>query len=50
MKGNDKNNAAFIYSVNILRILLAMRLITEEEYRRIVGISAAHYGAEKIIF
>ena len=29
----DKNNAAFYYSVNMLRALLAMKLITEEEYK-----------------
>lgn len=44
----DKNNAAFAYSVNLLRLLLGMKLITEEEYDKIVRISAAHYEAEKI--
>lgn len=44
----DKKNAAFVYSVNMLRMLLAMKLITEEEYNKIVEISADHYGTEKI--
>ena len=38
---NDINNSAFLYSVN-------MQLITQEEYERILQISAAHYGTEKI--
>ena len=42
----DKNNAAFYYSVNMLRALLAMKLITEEEYKKIVIINAEHYGVE----
>ena len=29
----DQNNASFYYSVNMLRALLAMKLITEEEYK-----------------
>ena len=44
----DINNSAFVYSVNMLRLLLKMQLITQEEYERIFQISAAHYGAEKI--
>lgn len=45
---NDINNSAFCYNVNMLRLLLRMQLITKEEYERILQISAAHYGAEKI--
>lgn len=45
---NDKNNAAFIYSVNLLRMLLDMGLITNEEYEKIVDISATHYGTKNI--
>ena len=45
---NDINNSAFVYSVNLLRLLLKMQLITQEEYERILEISAAHYGTEKI--
>ena len=44
----DINNSAFVYCVNILRSLLKMQLITSEEYERILEISAAHYGTEKI--
>ena len=33
---NDQNNAAFVYSVNMLRTLLAMNLISEEEYKKIL--------------
>lgn len=42
----DRNNASFAYGVNMLRLLLSMKLITEEEYRRIVEIQAEHYGVE----
>lgn len=44
----DINNSAFCYSVNMLRLLLKMELITQEEYERILQISAAHYGTEKL--
>lgn len=44
----DINNSAFVYSVNMLRLLLKMQFITAEEYERILQISAAHYDAEKI--
>lgn len=47
MKNNeDINNAAFYYSVNMLRQLLNMNLITENEYNRIVRISSEYYGTE----
>lgn len=42
----DANNTSFAYSVNMLRMLLKMKLITEEEYRKIVNISAEYYGTE----
>lgn len=48
MKNQDTNNASFCYSVNLLRMLLDMKLITEEEYDKIIAISATHYGTEKI--
>ena len=32
----DINNSAFCYSVNMLRLLLKMQLITQEEYERIL--------------
>ena len=40
------NRSSFAYSVSLLRMLLKMQLITQEEYERIVAISAEHYGAE----
>ena len=40
------NNSAYCHSVNMLRLLLGMKLITEEEYERIVSICAEHYDAE----
>ena len=42
----DQNNASFAWGVGMLRTLLAMKLITEEEYRKIVRIQAEHYGVE----
>lgn len=38
--------SAFYYSLNLLRQLLGMKRITEEEYSRIARISAEHYDAE----
>ena len=45
---NDINNSAFAYSVNLLRLLLKMQLITQEDLERTLQISAAHYAIEKI--
>ena len=45
----DKKNAAFYYSVNMLRLLLRAELLTEAEYRKIVKIFAEYYGCERII-
>ena len=42
----DQANASFYYSVNMLRVLLEMRLITEEEYKKIIAINAEYYGFE----
>ncbi len=42
----DANNAAFAYSVSLLRLLLRMQLITQDEYNRIVAINRTHYEAE----
>lgn len=47
-KRTDINNTSFAYSVNLLKMLLAMQLITEDEYERITQISAKHYGADLI--
>lgn len=48
MNTTDRNNASFAYSVGLLKMLLEMQLITKEEYKKIVRISAAHYDAENI--
>ena len=45
----DKNNAALYYCVNMLRLLLRSGLITEDEYKRIVRLSAMHYESERIV-
>lgn len=42
----DISNASFAYSVNLLRVLLGMKLITKEEYEKIVIISAEHYDTD----
>lgn len=42
----DINNASFAYSVNLLRTLLGMNLITKEEYDKIVIISAEYYQTD----
>ena len=47
-KRTDINNTSFAYSVNLLKMLLAMQLITEDEYERITQISAEHYGDDLI--
>lgn len=47
-KRTDINNTSFAYSVNLLKMLLAMQLITEDEYERITQISAENYGADLI--
>lgn len=40
---NDKRNLAFFYSVHLLKLLLATALISEQEYKRIIGFVARHY-------
>ena len=47
-KRTDINNTSFAYSVNLLKMLLAMQLITEDEYEKIAQISAELYGADLI--
>ena len=47
-KRTDSNNTSFAYSVNLLKMLLTMQLITEDEYERITQVSAEHYGTELI--
>lgn len=40
------NESSFYYSAGMLRMLLSMKLITQEEYSQIVEISAKHYDTE----
>lgn len=44
----DHNNSAYAYSVGLLKMLLEMQLITEDEFKKIIRISAAHYDTENI--
>ena len=51
-KMTEKENAAvqkasLCYSINMLRLLLSMRLITEEEYNRILHLTIEHYDPQK---
>lgn len=39
-KRTDINNASFAYGVSLLRMLLDMNLITEDEYERITRIKS----------
>ena len=48
MDKRAENNTSFAYSVNLMRMLLKMGLITDDEYGKIVKISAEHYGTEII--
>ncbi len=48
VKRTDINNTSFAYSVSLLKMLLTMQLITEDEYEKIARISAEHYGADLI--
>ncbi len=45
----DKKNAAFYYSVNMLRLLLRAKLLTEAEYKKIINLSAEHYGCKRML-
>lgn len=42
----DTNNDSFSCSIHMLRMLLKMKLLSQDEYNRIAAISAAHYDAE----
>lgn len=39
----DKRNAAFFYSVHLLKMLLKMELISEQEFERIKSVSKKYY-------
>lgn len=47
-KRTDINNASFAYGISLLRMLLDMDLITENEYERIAQISAEYYDTEVV--
>lgn len=40
------NNASFYFSANMLKMLLQMDLLTEEEYNRILLISSNYYHSD----
>ncbi len=44
----DKRNAAFFYSVHLLKMLLKAALITGQEYERIRELVARHYGCNVV--
>lgn len=44
---NDRNNIALAYGLNMLRLLLSMRLITEAEYKQIFQLQTEHYDPQK---
>lgn len=44
---NDTNGIALAYGVNMLRLLLSMRLITETEYETILRLQTEHYDPQK---
>ena len=46
MTDADIINCSFAYSANMLRMLLSMNLLTEEEYQRILSITEEHYNTE----
>lgn len=45
----DLKNASFVYCVGLLRFLMKSQFISEEEFQRIVNISAAYFETEKIV-
>ncbi len=44
---NDKTNAALLYGINMLRLLMSMKLITKDEYKKIARLQAEHYDPQK---
>ena len=43
-KEQDEKNAAFVYSIHLLKMLLKMELISEQEFKRIRSISKKYYN------
>ena len=50
MSKSDINGASFAYGINLLHMLFSMKLISAEEYRKILGICRSHYGTKYIAF
>ncbi len=44
---NDRGSAALAFGRNMLRLLLSMELITEEEYRSMIRLQTEHYDPQK---
>jgi len=44
---SGKDHASLAYGLNMLRLLLSMKLITEEEYNNIVQLQTEHYDPQK---
>lgn len=45
----DINNSAYYYGINMLRLLLSMQHISEDEYDKILQLEAEHYDPQKKI-
>ena len=43
-KEQDEKNAAFVYSIHLLKMLLETELISEQEFERIKSISIQYYN------
>lgn len=44
---NDKTNAALLYGIQMLRLLLSMELISEDEFKKIAQLQIQHYDPQK---
>ena len=47
-KRTDIKTASFAYGISLLRMLLDMNLITQDEYEKITRISAAYYDTDVV--
>lgn len=45
-----KDHASLAYGLNMLRLLLSMKLITEEEYKRIFRMQKEQYDPQKKLY
>jgi len=46
-KEQDEKNAAFVYSIHLLKMLLKMELISEQEFERIKKLNAEYYTRDR---